>query len=343
MESAVQKHQCIITAINEKYVPFFSVLLKSIIENTENTEKYEIVVFYSQLSEESQTILNGMICKENIWIRFFDVSRWIRGWTFFVNGENQRQYLSQEAYFRLLAHELLPEYQRALYLDSDMVVQPGWTDIFQIELESYLLAAVPDIWDNWKCNLPGSHLAEYRRKELGINNFAEYFNSGMMLLNLEKMRAIFKCRELLEVAASKSWKKHDQDVLNYMCKGKVLLLDYRWNLIECPNKAAADAISQEERRQMQNSEKEKKIIHFASRKPWKVRGVQNEDAFWKYAVGSSFFDLIFSLFIEEQLQQGKYFEQTVYKSIYSGRVGIKFIIICIKKWLDKLILKHEER
>lgn len=335
MRSMQQESHCIIVAINEKYVPFFSVLLESIVESVDADEKYEVVVLYSQLDNKSQKVLRDMLDEDNIQIRFLNVAKQTEGKSFFVNGENQKAYLSKEAYFRLLAPELLPEYQTALYLDSDIVVRTGWTDIFKINLDGYFLAAVPDIWDNWKCYLKHSQLAEYREKELKMTNHREYFNSGVMLLNLEAMRREFKDGELLRLASSKDWKKHDQDVINMTCKGKVLFLSYKWNLIECPGKEAFATVSQEERYHIQDSQENRLIIHFASRKPWIIKGVQNESDFWRYAVKSPYFDALFSLFIEEQMQQGKYFEQTVFKSIKNGKTGVKFILKCIIVWIKK--------
>lgn len=335
MKSKEQENYCIIVAINEKYVPFFSVLLESIVDNVDDSGKYEIVVLYSQLEDKNQKMLKVIVNRNNIRIRFLNVTRRIEGQNFFVSGEKQKAYLSKEAYFRLLAPELLPEYQTALYLDSDIVVRAGWTDIFKINLDGYLLAAVPDIWDNWKCLFKHSQLAEYRKKELNIVNNREYFNSGVMLLNLEEMRRVFKNEELLKLAVAKEWKKHDQDVMNMVCKGKVHFLSYKWNLIECPDKEALSAVSQEERRTIWECQENRLIVHFASRKPWLIRGVQNEADFWQYAIKSPYFDSLFSLFVEEQMQQGKYFEQTVFKSIRNGKIGVKFILKCISAWMKK--------
>ena len=229
------------------------------------------------------------------------------------------------------------------YLDSDIVVREGWTDIFKVKLDGYLLAAIPDIWDNWKCYIKCSRLAEYREKELKLTNHMEYFNSGVMLLNLEAMRRTFKSGELLELAASKDWKKHDQDVINMMCGGKVYFLDYKWNLIECPGKQAFEAISQEEKCKIQKSQENRLIVHFASKKPWLIRGVQYENDFWQYAVKSPYFDSLFSMFIEEQMQRGKYFEQTVFNSIRNGKAGVKFIVRCAVVWIKKSLSGVGER
>lgn len=342
MDNITNKTQCIIVAINEKYVAIFSVLLESIIENSKNNENYEIVVLYTGLSDESKKTLKNMVHSDNVWIRFLNVSKKIEGYNFFVKGENNKIYLSKEAYFRLLAPELLPEYKVALYLDSDIIVLSGWTDIFQMDLNEYLLAAVPDIWDNWKCYSARYRLAEYRKKELCITNFGEYFNSGVMLLNLDEMRKTFREGELLKIAASKDWKKHDQDVLNLMCKGRVHLLDYKWNLIECPGTDAFAVIPEEEYHIFKMNQNDRKIVHFASRKPWKIRGVQNENDFWKFAVKSHFFDVLFSEFIEIQMQQGKYFEEIVFKNIKNNKIGVKFIVKCIMVWIKNCFNKCEE-
>ena len=332
--------RCVIVSMNEKYALYFSVLLASIIEYAELGEKYEVVVLHDGLPGDCRERLSGMVSKENsknILLRFLDVHRPMEGYQFVVNGTSNRAYLSREAYFRLLAPHLLPEYETALYLDCDIVVKPGWEEIFETGLDGYLLAGIGDIWGNWECFDKNSKLYQYRQSELELENPLDYFNSGVMLLNLALMRRVFREGELLETAASKEWQKHDQDVLNRVCRGKVLFLDYRWNMIECPGRRAKEAVPPEEYRKYEACRKAPRIIHYASRKPWIVKGVSFEQDFWAMAARSVYFQELFTHFIEEQLSQGSCFEEKAFESIRAGKIGVKFIVRCALMWARRML------
>lgn len=326
--------ECVIVSANDRYVPYLSVLFASIIRNTPK-ETVEIVVLYDEIHLKNRDRLSSLMTGHRISVRFVDVHEKTKGHDLFVAGTGRRAYLSKEAYFRLLAPELLQEYDRALYLDCDIVVRPGWDEIFRTDLTGFLLAGIPDLWGNWECYDTHSELYRYRTKDLGLAEPLQYFNSGVMLLNLRDMRKTFREGELLALAASREWSKHDQDVLNYISKGKVSLLDYAWNMIECPGKKAWKAVPAQEQAHYEDEKRNPKIIHYASRKPWIYKGVSFEQDFWKAAAESCYFDELFSAFIDEQLSQGERFEKRAYESIRSGKMGVKFIVRCILAWLGK--------
>lgn len=334
--------QCIIVSMNEKYAPYFSVLLASVKENAALNEDYEIVVLHDNLSLACQEKLLQQAREEvnshtgtGLRLKFLNVHSSVEGRQFYVGAGKNRAYLSKETYFRLLVPWLLPAYERALYLDSDVVVRPGWGDIFETDLEGYLIAGIPDIWGNWECYEEHSKLSAYRRDELGLKDPTAYFNAGVTLFNLKLMRETFREGELIELATSREWKKHDQDVLNYICKGKTHFLDYSWNMIECPGKKAWATVPEQERRRYNKCMEKAKMIHFASRKPWIVKGVFFEQDFWASASRSAYFQQLFTGFVGEQLSQGECFEAKAYESIRSGKIGVKFIARCIMAWLKK--------
>lgn len=334
--------RCVIVSMNEKYAPYFSVLLASVIENAGERDRYEIVVLHDDLPDESRERLLEMVSgegQENIFVRFLNVHQLMQGYQFFVNGTSNRAYLSREAYFRLLAPHLLPEYETALYLDCDIVVRPGWEEIFEIELGEHLLAGIKDIWGSWECYNINSKLYQYRQNELGLENPLAYFNSGVMLLNLSLMRSTFQEGELLDIAASKDWQKHDQDVLNKVCRGKVLFLDYSWNMIECPGRRAKEAVPAEEYRKYEACKETPRIVHYASRKPWIVKGVSFEQDFWAMAARSVYFQELFTHFIEEQLSQGTCFEARAFESIRARKIGVKFIVRCMMVWVKRVLVR----
>ena len=102
-------------------------------------------------------------------------------------------------------------------------------------------------------------------------------------------------KELLRLASSKNWKQFDQDLFNYLCQHKLLILDACWNFLEdiygtyqnLPKKLFLEFVE---------SEKNPKIIHFAgSRKPWiKIDSKYNKE-FWRFAEKTPFLNELKSL------------------------------------------------
>lgn len=328
---------CVIVSVNDKYVPYLSVLLASIMQYSEKGQPIEVVVLYDEISEENQKILTAFYAKGQFSIRYINVCDRMQGYHLFVNGAKGSEYLSKETYFRLLAPELLPEYDIALYLDCDTIVQAGWQDIYREDISGYLLAGVQDIWGNWQCYDSHSELFRYRKQQLELDDPFLYFNAGVLLLNLQAFRDNFDQDELLRIAASRSWNKHDQDVLNYISKDRVLFLEYAWNMIECPGKKARNTVPRSERMHYEEQGEYPRIIHYASRKPWITKGVFYEQNFWKSASMSPYFEQLFTDFIEEQFSQGVCFEKKACESIRQGKIGVKFIVKCILTWIRKRI------
>lgn len=337
MEECIKEKRCIVTAVNEKYIPYLSVMIISLLKNIDQYYMYEIVIMYENLSDEAQKKIREIRVQDNVDIQFINVSSFIQGYDFFTGGRNNNLYLSKETYFRLLAPELLQEYKYLLYLDCDIIVKKGWTDIFDKDIRDYFLAAVTDIWGNWKCYNKCSELYQYRKVELGLEDPLAYFNAGVLMINVEKIRLNFSTKELIDLAVSKKWKKHDQDLLNCLCKGKILFLDYSWNLIECPSRKARETVPKYEIEKYNKCMKEPRIIHYASRKPWIANDCFFEHEFWRTAILSPFFDELFQKYIKEHLSQGKYFEENVYSSIKQRKLGIRFILRCITHYLKRVM------
>lgn len=326
--------RCVIVSVNDKYIPILSVLLMSIINNTDMEHQYCLVVLYKNLSLKNQALLKTLLSKRNFVIQFINVSQYIGNYSFYVGGKNNQSYITNETYFRLLAPQLLPEYKKALYLDCDVVVQKGWDEIFDINLDGMMIAGVRDIWGNWECYKRSSDLVKYRNNTLMLDNPLDYFNAGVLLINLERFRNTFSEKELLNIAVAQQWRKHDQDVLNMVCKGRVKFLEYKWNLIECPSKNALKLTPLKEQVKYEKSISNSLIIHYASRKPWLIKGVLNEEKFWCNALCSPFSKRLLEDFMEEQFISGCCLEENVFRGIKERKMGVRFIIKCVLAWLQ---------
>lgn len=128
-------------------------------------------------------------------------------------------HFSKEMYYRIFAAQLLPQtLDRALYLDSDMIVLAPLDALYNMEMGDALFAAARSI--NRLSNA-------FSKARLGMPWRAGYFNSGVLLMNLAAlrreqdpdadMRYVYAHRSRLLLP--------DQDALNALYHDRTVLLD----------------------------------------------------------------------------------------------------------------------
>ncbi len=166
-------------------------------------------------------------------------------------------YNSAEIYARFWVADYFDEkVTRVIYLDGDIVVVGSLQELLIIPLHNAVLAAV---------SIPGSQ----RPAILGYDPADEYFNSGVMVINLKRWRDTKARERLVETSYHIAHKLNDpdQDVLNYCFHGERVRLDYVWNVIT-PffRKKSALPLAKDE---IERVVREARIIHFnGCSKPW---------------------------------------------------------------------------
>ena len=156
-------------------------------------------------------------------------------------------------YYRLCLADLLPEIERIIYLDTDIVVQGDIAKLYNIELtEEQLIAGVND--------MDSGELKE------NISTSA-YINSGVILFNLAtirrfKLNIVKESINILQQLGDRMSLNIDQDLINIIFNKRIKLLDISWN---------AQSVGTPRGFKLGYDDKsiEKNIIHFiASHKPW---------------------------------------------------------------------------
>lgn len=136
------------------------------------------------------------------------------------------RYYSKTMYYRLLAAELLPEtVHRVLYIDPDTLILNPIRDIYYTKLENYFFVAASHNQEKG--------LSEYVNK-IRLNNYESngYFNSGVLLMNLDLMREEMKVADIYDYIEKNKQKLllPDQDVLNGLYGHRILPVeDSIWN------------------------------------------------------------------------------------------------------------------
>ena len=179
---------------------------------------------------------------------------------------------SEAASLRLLLPELLPELDRILYLDCDIVVRQDIARLWEeTRLGDNYLAAV------YEAAIEGQ--AE-RFRALGCDP-ARYFNSGFLMMNLAQMRQEKVSEKLLEACRVPWLEFPDQDALNQVCQGRVLPLSPLYNSIRTffIPKYKPDFVRQYGEGLWEQVQKEA-TIHYTGGKPWDLFTVQFA-AWWR--------------------------------------------------------------
>jgi len=297
----------IVFSTNVYFVPYMAVMIQSIMDCASPEYHYDIIVLHSEISKWKAAELEQIGAKyNNCTIRLYDVTEICQGYSFFTGIDDGR--LSKEAYYRLMIGDILSdEYEKAIYLDGDMVTLVDVAKLYQINLKGYYMASVPDICGIADCYKPDSERLAYRKDVLKLSDPDKYFISGLLVLNLVELRKHFPTTKLLELASQYDWKQHDQDVLNVICNnGKAKMIHASWNVLQ--DYGANHLLPEPLLSQWYESEVNPFIIHYGgSGKPWDQR-VPREEPFWQAAARSEYFETIIHRMTVRWTQNGKVYQ-----------------------------------
>lgn len=251
-------------ACDDHYLPFLAVTLTSLKENRDKSRHYALRILHTGLSPENIRRVSGF-AEDDFSVEFYDISPKMAD---MAAKFHTRDYYSASTYYRLFIPELFPELDKALYLDADLVIQGDISRLFDTELGTDLVGAIPDGIIN---TIP--ELGLYATNRLGTASTRHYFNAGVLLMNLAQMRQCHFLENFLALLGAVTFQvAQDQDYLNVLCRGRVTYLGYEWNTM--PTGIWGDS---------------PRLIHYnLDSKPWQRDDVPFGELFWDYAQRSGF-------------------------------------------------------
>lgn len=282
----------IVLSANDFYVPYVAVLLESIKQNIDNNRHYDIIIINRDISKISEknccSIFDGF---KNVSLRFLNVSRFDEEFKHLPT----HGHFKLETYFRLLMPDIMPDYNKAIYIDSDLVVCDDLAKLYDENIDGYLLAACKDADTAGLYNGFEKNKKKYMDTVLKIKNPYEYFQAGVILFNLDEFRKKYSVEEMLRFATSRKWELLDQDVLNYLAQGHVKFVDMSWNcMYDWRNIRLKEIISRAPKYlydEYVSAHKHPKIIHYAGPdKPWHQPYSDYADIFWDYARNTIYYE-----------------------------------------------------
>ncbi len=266
------KHIPIFYACDDAFVKYTIVSLSSMIKNASKDYNYKVYVLYTDISDEmkEQTLA---LANENFEISFVSVEKYLKR---FTKKLPVRHYYSKTTYYRLFIAEMFPEYDKAIYIDSDTIVLGDISKLYATDVSEYLIAGCRE-----QAMEQVDVYGTYAEKVVGVSRH-EFFNAGIMLINSKKFREIKILDKFIKYLGIYDFiVTQDEDYLNLICKDNVLWLDQKWNTELTPGLEYDYDVTKAN------------ILHYIMvNKPWHYRDCKCADIFWEYAKNTSVYDVL---------------------------------------------------
>ena len=205
-----------------------------------------------------------------------------------VSGEFVGAYeirgIPETAYYRLLSPELIPEYDKLLYSDVDVIIREDLSKYYEMDLGDNYFAAV----DN--CSALRPSMQRYI-SDLGLDYRNKYYYSGNLVINsalIRQDKMIDRFREL----GKNDYNQQDMDIINIACNRRFLTLGPVYCLtvqlygLIVNRRAEMETIYGA---QALDDALDHGIVHYNGAKPWK-QPCSNMDIWWACYRRSPFFD-----------------------------------------------------
>lgn len=192
----------VVYASDDKFAEIMGVSMVSLLENNKDMRDIIVYILDSGISEVNKEKINGISQKYNrsfpLWIKATNISDKLN-----MNVEVDRGSLSQ--YARLFVSSVLPEdLDRVLYLDCDIIINRSLSELWTLNLNGKTIAALMDAFSR-----------QYR-PNIGLKDKDIMFNSGVMLIDLNKWKSQNIEKKLLKFISDKKGviQQGDQGALN---------------------------------------------------------------------------------------------------------------------------------
>lgn len=258
-------------AISDDFTKYAAVSLNSLVKHTSQGKDYTVYFLSQDLSDQHKQDLNSL-GSDNVHIKFFkindDVVAPIQN-----RSENylRADFFTMSIFYRLFIPDLFPQYDKAIYIDSDTVINDDIGKLYDTELNNNLFAACTD-----SSIQHVEKMVAYIKQVLALDP-KRYINSGVLVLNCKA----FRNEDFISHFMKLLQKYHfdciapDQDYLNEIGGQRILHLEPKWDAM--PNDSTEPMPSPS-------------LIHYnLFFKPWHFTNIQYEKYFWKSAKETMFY------------------------------------------------------
>lgn len=273
---------------DDKYAPYLATTINSLVLNASDRYNYDLIVLTEDMTDDNICMLRTILGqKTNFSLRFFNMKSHYEEYNV-ATFKITKQHLSLSAYYRIFAPWVFENYDNIVYLDSDLIVNSDIAELANIPFEDKSVIAVADYYaSDSEFSQLDQRFLKYSKEILKMDNLFSYFNSGVMSLNLKKIREKYSVDQFVAIAKVNNYRFNDQNVLNSVLYGDTKLIAPEWNFQNSfdlhPDLFAKYG----------GPVDKLKIIHFCTRiKPWHRMNLRFADIWWYYARGTMFYERV---------------------------------------------------
>ncbi len=258
-------------SVDNSYAPFLAAALNSAIKKSSPQRQYKAIVLHQELTADNQSRLSDL-ATDNFKIEFIEMQSELEGITDSMSNRLRCDYFTLTIYYRLFIPIMFPQYDKGIYIDSDVVLNADLAELFDMDIGENYIGACADFSVQ-----EAPPLVHYIENAIGVDR-KEYINSGVLLMNLKKLREVKLDYHFLRLLNKYHFDciAPDQDYINAMCNGKIYYLGEEWDTMPNENKPPLE---------------NPKLIHYnLFSKPWCYDNIQYGELFWESIKETSFYE-----------------------------------------------------
>lgn len=209
----------IVYASDDNFAEVLGVSIVSLFQNNKDAESITIYILDSGISNENKRRLEEICCSYNrrlpVWIKAINIEDRLN-----MKVKMDRGSLSQ--YARLFIAGLLPDgLDRVLYLDCDIIVNKSLNELWNLNIKGNTIATLMDAF------------SKYYRVNIGLKPDDIMFNSGVMLIDLNKWKENCIEEKLMEFITRHNGEiqQGDQGALNAILSYETFCFEPRFNSV----------------------------------------------------------------------------------------------------------------
>lgn len=259
----------ILVTLDENYVPYLNVMLSSLVHSNEDCF-FNIYVLHTSITDKAMTQTRNILASNGtlVMVKAKDIG---------LDEAPTTSRYPQEIYYRIFAAKYLPvSIDKILYLDPDIIVNGSVKALYNMPIDDYYFAAASHT---------GPILRKFNEIRLDMDEESPYINSGVMLMNLKRLREEQNYNDVFEFIEKRKnfLMLPDQDIISSLYGSKILALDtFRYNMTENLYMAHSPF---EKGLNLDWVRKNSVIIHYCGRnKPWKNNYIGQLDVFYNEEV-----------------------------------------------------------
>lgn len=242
----------IIFATNNSFCQHAAVAILSLLDNNKNHD-ITLHLFCIDIKADNLNQIKSLIAPTKVGLKTYQIDREL-----FQGFPNPGNY-SYATYLRLLTASILPDIDKVLYLDCDLVVNGDISELWNIDISDYAAAGVYDTVLSYNI------IRDY----IGYDFIKEgYFNAGVLLMNLKYFRENRIEKKFFDYLTNHDAKLNDQDAINAVLHGKIKVVHPKWNC-HVGYFAFPPLVINEQKKYIKKLWRNAVIIHFTGpAKPW---------------------------------------------------------------------------